>query len=179
MSAVSLPDVKAHLGIEKDDDDTELQAILDAAEAAIAHRVGPLAPTTVTVRVPGATGPLSLPVRPVISLTSVTPSYGGALDVTRLDVDPVTGLVAYQGYYSSFVSYFPMAWYSVVYQAGFTTLPADLVLAVKELVRHLWSPQRGPGRVPGPAVDLQPPAGYALPNRVLELLAPYQQTTFA
>lgn len=181
MSVVPLSDVKAHLEITTSTDDTKIQGFIDSAEAIIAKRVGPLSPTTVTDRVPGATGPLSLRSRPVISLTSVTPSYGSDLDVTRLDVDPLTGLVAYQGYYSSFVSYFPMAWYSVTYQAGYAELPDDIVLAIKEQVRTWWEfSQRGVGRSRGQGQDQ---AMYTNPNElnpiVAQLIAPYDHLSFA
>lgn len=180
MSAVTLPEVKSHLKISGIEDDTKLQGFIDSAESLISQRTGPLVPTAVTVRVPGATGPLSLPVLPAISLTTVTPSYGGDLDITHLDLDPVTGLVAWQGYYSSFVSYFPMAWYEVTYQAGYADPPADLLLAVKEQVRIWWEfSQRGGSRLPAQGQPEPVYMGRELHPIIEQIIAPYDHLSFA
>jgi hypothetical protein len=180
MSAVSLEDMKDHLSISSEEDDWKLQGFVDTAEVLIAHHTGPLTPTAVTVRVPGRMGPLALPVTPVISLTTVTPSYGTNLDITHLDVDPVLGLVAYQGYYSSFVSYFPMAWYQVTYQAGYATLPTPLATAVKEQVRMWWEvSQRGGRRAPSQGQEQPVYMGHELHPMVQLMLAPYDHLTFA
>jgi hypothetical protein len=83
----------------------------------------------------------------------------------------------------------------VVYQAGwqvgadpeadgYVALPADLVLAAKEMVRHLWLTQRGsgvqrPGSRPSDTLsNTLPGAAYTLPFRVEQLLAPYIRAGF-
>lgn len=179
MSALSLDDAKRHLNITKADWDAELQAIIDGAEAALAERVGPLAPTTVTRRIAGSSPVLVLPITPVISLTSVTPYQGSALNPSNLYVDQVTGLVT-----ANNLTGFPALYYDVVYSAGRTTCPNDLLFADKELVRHLFATQRG-GTVRGSSAETTPPnsratgpvpgVAYLLPNRVLELIAPHIQ----
>lgn len=178
MVALSVDDAKRHLNITTAAHDAEVAAIIAAAEAAISHHVGPLEPTTVTKRVFGRDG-LMLPVVPVISVTSVTPYNGTALTVADLYADPDTGIVSYLSGAS-----FGNGAYTVVYEAGRTILPDDLALAVKELVRHLWDSQRGPTRRPGsPASDgasnSMPGAGYLLPFRVQELIAPHMQIAIA
>ena len=172
MTVVPLEDVKDHLKITKEDYDSKLTGYIASAEAVISQRVGPLVPTTVTERIPGATGPLSLRTRPVISLTTVTPSYGNDLDITNLDVDPVMGLVAFKGYWSSFVSYFPMAYYTITYQAGYDTLPDDLALGIKEQVRLWWeASQRGPRNSEAPNFTIHP--------IVEQIISPYDHPVFA
>lgn len=140
MSVLSLALAKTHLNISVSTYDTELQTFIDAAEAAIAKRCGPLAATAVTDRLAGGGGCLILKTCPAISLTSVTPSDGGAaLTVGDLYLEPATGIVTYNA--SRGFSY---RYYTVVYSAGRSTVPDDLLLAVKEQVRALWEDsQRG------------------------------------
>jgi hypothetical protein len=73
---------------------------------------------------------------------------------------------------------FPSAWYTVVYNAGRASVPADLLLAVKELVRHLWGSQQGSGSRPGSTPESASP-GFLMPYRVLELIGPHMQPGFA
>lgn len=177
MAVLSVDDAKAYLRITVDTYDDEIEGIVAAAEAAIAQRVGPLEPTSVTARVSGGSGSLVLPVVPAVSLTSVTPYGGSALTVGDLRVNG--GVVTYADSASSFTG----STYTVVYSAGRTTCPADLLLAVKELVRHLWGSQRGPARAGAPMSDATantvPGAAYLLPFRVTELLAPHLSPGFA
>lgn len=176
MSALELDDAKGYLGmdLDKHTEDTDLQGTIDAAEAIIGQRCGPIASTTVTRRIRGGSWQLVLPVLPVISLTSVTPYSGTALTLGDLYVDPVTGLVTFNTL-SPFVS----AYYDVVYEAGRATVPADLLLAIRKLVKHTWAPRRGPtGRgtpADARATDRTPGSAYLLPYEVSELIAPYIQ----
>lgn len=57
------------------------------------------------------------------------------------------------------------------------TSPAPVKLATLMLLDHLWETQRGPSATPLD-VDTGAPTGlgYAVPNRVLELLGPYMTT---
>lgn len=171
MSVVLLSEAKAHLNITVITHDTELQTVLEAAEAILTQHVGPLAPVATTSRVSGGRVVIVLPVAPVISLTSITPVGGTALTVTDYQLDASAGLVSLVS--GGIVGY---GVYDVVYQAGRTALPADLALAVKELVRHLWESQRGAARSAispmGDAPNVGGP-GYLLPYRVQELIAPH------
>lgn len=179
MSVVEFAVAKNHLNITADNYDTEIQQFLDTAESAVAKRVGALAPTAVTERVRGCSSSLVLGSLPVVSLTSVTPVGGDALDVSDLYVSP-GGVVEYAESSASFGS----ATYTVVYQAGRTPLPDDLQMAVLELLRHLWASQRGGGTRPGsaPSTELSntlPGSAFVFPFRVEQLLAPYIQPGFA
>lgn len=181
MALVPLADVKGYLGIVDSTGDTVLQGILNAAETALSHRLGgngTFASTTVTQRAAGRGNALVLNYTPVISVTSVTGSFGDTLSTGDLDVDLEHGIIHYLPFLSvPFIEPF----YTVVYQTGYTSLsqlPSDVVLAVKELVRHLWESQRGPGRA-GRTPPAEAQMAYAMPNRVLELISPYQSTGFA
>lgn len=182
MSALTLADAKTHLNVTGTAQDVELQTVIDAAEAAIASVVGPLEPTAITTRIrPTAYPGLVLPVLPAYALTSITPRGGSALTLGTVQLDQAAGLVTYEapggGSWSA-------TYYDVVYQAGRNPVPKDLLLAVKEMVRHIWETQRGPGTGgrPGSSQALAntlPGAAYALPIRVSQLLAPHAQPGFA
>lgn len=172
-----MSEARAHLNITSTVHDGELVGVIAAAEAAIAQRVGPLEPTTVTARLSGNTA-LVLPVHPAISLTSISDAAGTAQTVGQFALDGANGVLSYAAAGTRFSS----AFYTVTYQAGRPAgaLPADLLFAVKELVRHLWDSQRGPTRRPGMpssdgAANSMAGAGYLLPFRVQELLTPHLQ----
>src|SRR5690242_5393665 len=132
MSALGLADAKSYLNITSPDFDAELQTFIDAAEAAIAQRVGPLTPTSVTKRVAGYGYNLHLPIYPAVSLTSVT-VVGSATTLTLSDLylENSTGAVSYNG-----GSFFSASAYDVTYMAGRSPIPADLMAAIRELLRH-------------------------------------------
>lgn len=174
MAVLSLSDAKDHLNITGSTHDGELQAFINAAEAVIAAKCGPLSATNVTATVVGGSRSLVLPTAPVVSLTSVTPHEGTVIAADELVTDLTTGVVSY---YDS--GWFGESHYTVVYVAGRSTVPADLLLAVKELLRHLWKTQRGGTRRPGSTDEGPAPAAYMLPNRVAELLAPHMQVSVA
>jgi hypothetical protein len=113
---------------------------------------------------------LALPITPAISLTSVTPRSGTALTLADLYLDTVSGLVTYNN-----LGPFVAAYYDVVYSAGRTTCPNDLLFAAKELVRHLWATQRGGVGRTRPDAEAVPGAAHLLPYRVSELIAPHVQ----
>jgi hypothetical protein len=179
VSALTLADAKTHLNITTPDSDVELQVMIDSAEAVIAGLIGPLTSTVTTSVVDGRGSVLVLPVTPVISLTSITGAAGDSVTTANLSIIP-PGIVAYNmmGTNDPGLFFFPSRWYTVVYNAGRTTVPADLLLAIKELLRHLWQTQRGGAVRPGSGPDTQSP-GYLIPNRVAELLGPYLQPSFA
>ena len=179
MSVLDLASANAHLNITSGTSDVEVQAFIDAAEAAIAKRCGPRASTAVTVRVRGGALELLLTTTPALSLTSVTPVDGTALTLGDLYLDTAAGLVTFNS-----GSAFSARYYTVVYNAGRSPCPADLLMAVKELLRHMWQTQRGPTRRPGSqpsegTANTVPGAAYLLPFRVSELIAPHLQPGFA
>jgi hypothetical protein len=178
VSAVALDDVKTHLNSTGAINEAELQGTIDAAEAAISRRVGPLETVDKTARVRGGGLGLRLPVSPAESLTSVTPVNGTALTLADLYLDQGAGVVTYNNG-SAFCAHA----YDVVYVAGRSECPDDLLLAVKELVRHMWDAQRGPVKV-GPLQsdalsNTLPGSAYTFPIRVTELLAPHLRLGFA
>jgi hypothetical protein len=177
VTVLDLDEAKQHLNISDTKHDAELVGIIAAAEAAIANRVGPLEPTDVFARVAGGTM-LVLPTMPVVSITTVTPYGGAVLDPSTYFLDPVAGTLA-SAYGQRYASYYPLPYYDIVYVAGRAECPDDLLLAVKELVRHLWGTQRGGSQRPGSQQsdamsNTLPGAAYAFPFRVEQLLASHE-----
>lgn len=179
MSVLALSLAKTHLNLTGTTHDTELQTFIDAAEATIGRLIGPLEVEEYTERVRGRRSMLELAKLPVVEIVSVTPDPGSALDLDSVQFDPA-GVIELASGYGRFAS----ANYTVVYRAGWqdlpdTALPADILLAVKELVRHLWETQRGSGagrpgsRSSDAVANTVPGAAYALPIRVEQLLSPY------
>lgn len=172
MSVLTPSDVKPHLGLTGVALDDELQDFIDAAEAALTVRVGPLAATARTVRIPGSgSSCLALPTMPVTAVASITGKSG-----TLAAVDWFNGGAGVV--YSE--SVFSEAYYDVAYTAGHVPLPADLRKAAMELVRHLWKTQRGVGSARGASPDESAPgSAHTFPYRVQQLIAPYLLPGFA
>lgn len=172
MSALTLADAKAHLNISGTPvnlGDTEFQSLIDSAESLIAERTGPLVPTTVTDRVWSNGYQITLRTTPVISLTSVTSVYANQTALpASLFISPA-GVITWADGRSVFFA----GYYDVVYQAGYASVPAGLLYAVKEMVRHLVMTQRGAGRAAQPSDQMAP--GYLFPYRVSEAMEPYVQ----
>lgn len=169
MSVLDLNAAKRHLNITDEKSDTDLQAMIDAAEQVLAERVGPLVSTTKTDRV-NISGGYSFTLRttPVISLTSATSIYGSSTaDVSQLHVSP-SGVVTW----GDGISRFYWGDYDVVYQAGYATVPPAILFAIKEQLRHMWSSRRGPAGRGTASADMP---GYLIPNVVASAIEPYVQ----
>lgn len=158
---------KAYLNITSGAHDDVLQGFIDAAIAAIAAKVGPLEPTSISETVSSAGWPVVLRRPPAISLTSIVSGVTTA-DLDGITLDGPTGVV----------TGIPSGTWTVTYMAGREDLPGDLLLAVKEQLRHLWTTQRGPTKRPGSSpsemtANTIPGAAYMMPFRVSELIAPH------
>jgi len=144
-------------------DEAVLQGLIDTAESLVAQRVGPLASGAQSSIVFG--GPAFVLPTTTTAITSATDLDGNA--VTSDFKVGVGGVVTN--------SSCALGTWTLVYTAGYSTLPAPIRTAVLELVSHLWRPQRGTAARPA---DDGPP-GYLIPNRVRELLDPYALPGFA
>jgi hypothetical protein len=145
-------DVKPHLKIDRANDDTVLQAKLDAAEAFVSRQTngsGGLGVTTATERITGGRTALPLSYTPIVSVTSVTDASGNTLVVANLDVDKEQGIINYSVLGGVL---FPLLWYSVVYQTGYASVeavPEEVKEAVRLMTQHFYETQRGPRRPVG------------------------------
>lgn len=177
MALLTLDEAKRQLDIETASEDVELQAYVDALTDTIERHIGPVVYRNVTETIEGRGPSLCLSSIPAVELVSVTALGGSALDVAGLDLDPATGVVRYlEG------SFCGSLW-RVVYRAGRIAengaVPATIKLAAAMLLQHLWRTQYGSARGQGTADDFNvtepiPGFGYAVPNRVLQLLEPFK-----
>ncbi len=166
MSALSAEDVAAYLRANVRSGSVDLglvQSLVDTAESLVAQRVGPLASGAQSSILFG--GPSFVLPTTTTAVTSATDLDGNA--VTSGFKLGVGGVVTN--------SACALGTWTLVYTAGYSTLPAPIRTAVLELVRHLWRPQLGTAA--RPSDDGAP--GYLIPNRVRELLDPYALPGFA
>lgn len=156
--AINLEDFKAHIGLTSSDQNDAAQGILDAANAAIANRVGPLSPEAATYTVASASTTVVLPHTRIVAVS----------DPAGCTVNADAGVITLAAGFA--------AGQVISYTHGFSTLPHDLRLAVLEMGRHLYAnSQRGPfGKSQGATL-----AGYAVPSAVTELIDPYVGLGFA
>lgn len=172
MTLLTLADAKAQLNITGTSSDTELQAFVDSAIAEVEKLAGVVdarAVTEVARRRGGCS--LMLMTRPVLSVTSLTSIVDASVyDVTALYVDSaLAGIVRRKDQ----AAIWGGPW-TAVYQAGRTSVPANLNLAARMMVEHLWETQRGAAQVNPPALSFAtesatPGVWFAIPNKVREL----------
>ncbi|WP_371670024.1 phage gp6-like head-tail connector protein [Streptomyces sp. NBC_00289] len=179
MALLTLAEAKAQLDIDTSTDDLELQVYVNALTATIERHVGPVEIRTVTETVNSRGPALALTQAPVASLTSLTPLQmgGTAVAVEDVYVDPDSGVVRR----ADGGNFYGGPW-RAVYQAGRGSVPPTINLAARILLQHLWRTQYGASRglsgVGGgddySVTEPVPGWGYAIPNRVLQLLEPYK-----
>jgi hypothetical protein len=172
---VDLDEVKEHLNIAGTTQDFELASFVQAAITRLEHEVGPLTPRSFTeMHPPGRI--IALRKTPVVSVESIT-----GTTLTVWDLDTSTALIYPR---APWLGFYGFGRITVTYTAGFVTVPADVRMALLELVRHLWTTQRGTVSANGARADLLPSSGgdpttaagiaaYTMPYRVLEMIRPY------
>ena len=178
MPLPTVDDLKRYLNKTSTADDAELSDMLDAAVDMVQGLVGPVTSQTVTETHYGVhSDVVVLRQVPALALSAVSGrTYPGAAPtsytLTDYVLDPDTGLVRMVSGYQFGGDV------TVTYSAGRTTVPAAVSLAILIIAGHLWNTQRGvsPTALQDPeASAFQSPSGYALPNRALELLAPFNR----
>ncbi len=177
MALVTLAEAKAQLDIDTTTHDTELQKYIDALTAPIERYVGPVENRSVSEVIEGRSSTLCLTNVPAVSLTSIVPvlTGGQAINVGDVYLDGTKGIVRkLDG--SSFCG----GLWTVTYTAGRGSVPETIRLAALILLQHLWRTQYGAARGNvggGDDFDVTEPIvgwGYAIPNRVLQLLEAYK-----
>lgn len=173
----SLADAKKHLNIPATSttQDEELRGFIEATTRCVEYFTGAVARRTVTEIVHGGSARMILRQAPVLSVQSITGVNPWQLDipVDALDIDTDTGVLRRTDWL--------LFWrgpYRVVYTAGRTTMPANVALAGRIILQHLWRTQYGSSRARaavGGGEDYSvsepiPGLGYAIPNRALQLL---------
>ncbi|MEU9894238.1 head-tail connector protein [Streptomyces phaeochromogenes] len=180
MALLTLAEAKAQLDIDTAAQDTELQVYIDALTAAIERHVGPVENRAVTETTTAGGATVCLSHIPVVTLTSLVPilTGGTAVEVADVAVDGATGILRRKD-----GTRFCGGPWTATYTAGRgATVPPTIKLAALILLQHLWRTQYGSARglsgVGGgddwSVTEPIPGWGYAIPNRVLQLLEPYK-----
>lgn len=181
---VSLADTKQFLNITASADDEEIRGYIESATRVVENIAGPVLPRTYS-EVHQSGRIIVLNHAPVISLTSLIPVQTGGITyaVGDLDLDLTTGIVrrivalTYIGEISPFAYFWgPLR---VTYVAGRRVIPANMTLAARIIIGHLWETQRAQvgrvargGRFGTDEISFSPEVGFAVPRRAIELLDP-------
>lgn len=147
-------------------EDDKLTDVLTAASEWIEWRIGgPLAITQIT-EIAYTKGWSMVPRKaPLVDVVSITPERSStALSSTTYRADTTNKLIR-------FYDGTAPGWYDLVYHAGLATVGSKEKMAGLELATHLLGPQNGSGARGRTEELLANLPGYAVPNRVEELLA--------
>jgi hypothetical protein len=180
VTVLPLQDAKDMLNIPQSNTsyDAEIQVWVDTIHASLEKLTGgPIINRSITefVKVGHGYRSLTLRLRPVVSITSITDNATGtALPVTDLDIDTNSGIVR-RKLQLPFWARGPF--YTVVYTAGWgVPTPPAFNGAARIILDHLWKTQHGPSMRPtlaGEDLTVDFGLGFSVPNRAIELVAPY------
>lgn len=150
-------------------DDAELRSYLVAATDWVEYEIGgPLTVTTITEWAYVRATSLAPMRQPLVSVTSITPDLGTALDPSAYQVDTDRRVIRFRWDVGR-------GWYTLVYRAGLTAVAQRHLLAGTMVAQHLWQTQNGGGGLPFPGDNDTTPVpglGFSVPNRAKELLGP-------
>lgn len=169
---ITLDDARKSLGWATSDtaNNADLESYISAVTPLVENVVGPVVVRSKSYTLDGGNDVVMLP-DPITSLTSV---LVGGVPLTGCVADVAAGLV-----YAPSGLAFEDGRLNVVVtaQVGMNPVPPNIVLAAREIVRHLWQVGRqGTRPTWGTAqADSEPmvPSYFALPKRAIELLAPH------
>ncbi|MDA8439839.1 MAG: hypothetical protein M0Z51_13400 [Propionibacterium sp.] len=188
VDIITLQDAKTFLNIDTTASDAELAEFITAASQMWSSRGLPgNSVGTLDEWYDGGAPEISLRHAPVVSVTSVVETIGTiAYTLAQADpgasssawtysVDPTTGLLVRRAAGIAVAFYPGVRNVHVTYTAGYATVPADIQHAIKLLVKHLWTTQRGGGRRPGAGGgdDTTNMTAYSWPWRVDEIARAY------
>lgn len=176
-SIFSLADAKKHLNMTSTVDDEEVRQMVEAVTSVIESYRNEAIPrqTVVEQHVMGYGNQLALSKCPVVSITSILDYQDRPQDITKWHLDGTCGIL----------TNYQFRWFNgrdmtVTYEAGYTEIPANYILAAKIILAHLWTTQRiqnigqqvtlGTRARPEEAIITPAGLGFAIPMRAVELL---------
>lgn len=169
---VTLEDVRKSLGFAATDttNDSDIERYIEAATPVIENIVGPLIARSRVFTFDGGSSTVVVPVR-FVSVTSIVES---GVAITDFVADVQAGTITAGT--TDGVRDFAYGYQNVVVtvSVGAATVPANVKLAAREIVRFWWQQGRQAnipafGDAPESGVT---PMGFAVPKRVIELLEP-------
>jgi hypothetical protein len=166
---ISLDEARDYLNIPTGEtvNDEELRDFIEAATTVIERHTGPIARRTITtIMYPGMTSVS----RPVIMLTSASLiRTGAAVDITSF-------VEEYGQIRSKSFAYLPTEPWALTYVVGRAVVPANVRIAARQVVKDLWTSQRGAGGRRAGQGELVRIA-YVISYQALEGLEPSMQLT--
>ena len=195
LALISFSDLRDQLNISPTDTSgtAKLRRFIQSGTDVVQNITGPVVPTAKQINYPGGGPYVILPERWVKSITSVQEFWGGNTIYTLTVQQPGIGVLTAFGYLwdqslnkitrmsAGFETNFKPGINAVIvnYVAGMATIPQDITDATGELIRHWWANGQQPWRAAfqpgGDDTGFQPVMGYAIPNRVVEMLQPYRK----
>lgn len=195
LDLVSLGDLRSALNWSSTDysQDAKLRRFLKAATFLVENITGPILPRERTDVFDGDTTFVVLPYRWVTSIISAFETrgmtnytlteqpLGHSSDAFGYTWDRNTNTIVRRAYGGATATFPPgERVVSFTYMLGMATIPDDVQTATAELIRHWWqfgqTAHSGPfGGTPVDDGGVATVVGYAVPNRVLELLEPWRQ----
>ncbi|MFI8962052.1 head-tail connector protein [Streptomyces sp. NPDC053493] len=176
MALLTLAEAKAQLDIETTMHDQELTAYINALTPIVERYIGPVENRTITETLDSKGLTLAVTQVPAVSLTSITPVLAGGLALGMDDValDGAAGIIRRVN-----GSFFGGGPWQVVYVAGRGEIHPTINVAARILLQHLWRTQYGAARGASGSddFDVNEPVvgwGYAIPNRVLQMLEAFK-----
>lgn len=174
---ITLADAKASLGIPTATtaNDADIERYIEAATPVIENITGPLLAGSRVYSVDGGVAAVLVGSR-FNAVTSVTES--GAV-ITDYVADGESGIIFAGSQAGSRTFTSGVRNIIVTVTVGSATIPPNITLATRELVRHWWQLGRQGNR---PAFgnegvgDVSVPSGFAVPRRVIELCEPNRRT---
>lgn len=162
----SMEEIKVQLNRTDTDDDDELRTYLTAATEAVEELIGGPISVTSHTEYHRASGGLIAPMRrPLVTVTSLTPDQGSAVDSSLYYADITESVVR--------LRFYDRRMFTLVYTAGLSTVPHRYLLAGRMIVQHLWMVQNGGAGAPFPGDTVMVPGvGFAIPRRAEQLLSP-------
>jgi hypothetical protein len=161
----SMEEFKNELNRTDSFDDADLRSRLvaatDWAEGVIG---GPLSVQTFTEQL-HVIGDTIVPIfRPLVSVTSLTPDLGSAIDSTGYVVDTRLGVIRLR---------WLLGWnlYTLVYRAGLTVVSERIKEAGLIVAKHLWQTRNGGGGRQSPDDLVMSGLGFAVPRRAMEMVS--------
>lgn len=173
---ISLSDVKSGLNMPStvSVNDDELRLYIAAATMVIENIAGPVLQATLVEKYDGGRTSINLRHVPIAGVTTIT-EWGVTLSSANdYIVNTKSGVVTRVIGINDFPFRYGTQQIVITYTVGGSSLNPNVLLAARELVRYWWQwgqqGQAGRGRSPGTNDVVA--AGYAVPNRVMELLSP-------
>jgi hypothetical protein len=193
LDLLSLAEGKAAIGtaVAAVDLNTSVASYITAVSRTIDDNCGPMVQRTLTSEAyDGGAGTIRLASTPVVSVTTVTEyqattavactqETAGTAPANGYVLDPRSGYL-YRRTSGSDSRWAPgrrniIATYVAGRYATTATVDPQVKQAASMLLRHLWAIQYGSGNATFGEMDMPTPIGFAIPNRVREMLATYWQ----